>query len=100
MSEPRVRLEFERSGGPAAFTLGTSVDEAELSDEELAELERLIEEAGTRPAGPGLVDRFQYDLTITRGDDVTHLVLGENELATPVLRALRDRLLDRARRGD
>ena len=100
MSEQKVRLEFERSGGPAAFTLGTSVDDDELSDEELTELERLIEETGPRPAERGRVDRFQYDLTITRGDDVTHLVLGEDELATPVLKALRDRLLDRARRGD
>lgn len=97
MSDHAIRVDFERSGGPAAFSLSTRVDASELSADEIAELERLVAERGAGAARG--VDRFQYDLKITRGDEVSHVVLGESAFATPALRALRDRLVDRARRG-
>ena len=102
MGESGFRLDFERSGGFAGLSLPVvSVDESELAPEEIAELERLVAEAAScAPARPPGADRFQYDLTITRGDEVTHLTLGENALDTPVLQGLRDRLVNRARGGE
>jgi hypothetical protein len=101
--EPRgLRIDFARSGGFAGLTLETTVDTAELTPEERAEAEGLVSavEATNVPEGtrPG-VDRFQYDLTITRGSDSKHISVGENDL-TPEVKALSDWLLARARRGD
>jgi hypothetical protein len=99
---PDLRIDFVRSGGFAGLTLETSVDTGELTPEERAETERLVSvvEAAEVPEGtrPG-VDRFQYDLTITRGSDSKHISVGENDL-TPEVKALSDWLLERARRGD
>jgi hypothetical protein len=102
---PELRIDFARSGGFAGLTLETSVDAADLTPEERAEADQLVSavEAATLPEGtastrPG-VDRFQYDVTITRGSESNHLSVGENDL-TPELKALSDWLLDRARRGE
>jgi hypothetical protein len=99
---PGLRVDFARSGGFAGLTLETSVDAAELAPEERAEAERLVSavEAANVPerTRPG-VDRFQYDLTITRGSESKHLSVGESDL-TPELKALSDWLLERAKRGD
>jgi hypothetical protein len=99
---PGLRIDFTRSGGFAGVTFETSVDTGELTPEEREEAERLVSvvEAAEVPEGtrPG-VDRFQYDLTITRGSDSKHLSVGESDL-TPELKALSNWLLERARRGD
>jgi len=96
-----LRIDFARSGGFAGLTFETSVDVEQLPPEERAEAERLVcaVEAGSPPEStPAGVDRFQYDLTITRGDDSTQFSVGENEL-TPELKALADWLLERAKSG-
>ena len=101
METPGLRIDFARSGGFAGLTFQTSVDAAELMPEEQAEVDRLVSavEAADVPEStePG-VDRFQYDLTITRGSDSKHLTVGEKDL-TPELKALSDWLLERAKRG-
>jgi hypothetical protein len=95
-----LHVDFARSGGFAGLTMETSVDADELSPEEQAELEELVravEGAGpvesTRPG----VDRFQYDIEISRGEEVNRFSVGETDL-TPELKALSDWLLERAKR--
>ena len=100
MGAPDLRVDFARSGGFAGLTLQTSVDASGLQAPEQAELERLVSAVEQTPipeethAG---VDRFQYDLTITRGDESKRVSVGESDL-TPELKALSDWLLERARR--
>jgi hypothetical protein len=99
VAAPDLHVDFARSGGFAGMTLQTSVDAAELDPPEQAELERLVravESAGVKSTRPG-VDRFQYDVTITRGRDSKHVSVGESDL-TPELKALSDWLLERAKR--
>ena len=92
------RLEVVRSGGFAGITLRTSVDAGTLSPEEVAPIERLLEEAGTPPAGPAPrsrgVDRFHYEVTLTGEAGERKVSLTETELA-PELRRLLDELLTR-----
>lgn len=102
MSDSRLQIRFERSGGFANIPM--SVDSRELPQEEAAELATLVEGvdlpalAGRQPEpGAGRPDRFQYDLAITRGDGSYRLQLREGEVP-PELMPLIDRLLDLARR--
>jgi hypothetical protein len=97
----RLRIEFRRSGGFAGLTMGTQVDTAKLPPEEARVFERLIESlegsgAGDSPPA-GKPDRFQYELTITRGDQSRRFQLAEQEL-TPETRELVNLLVERARR--
>ena len=100
-----LRIEFQRSGGFAGLTMGTTIDTAELPPEEAREFERLAESLEKSGAGdsapPGKPDRFQYELTITRGDQSRRFQLAEQEL-TPAARELVNLLVERARqpRGD
>lgn len=100
MAAPDLHVDFARSGGFAGMTLQTSVDAARLAPEERAELERLVRavegSGSSKSTRPG-VDRFQYDVTITRGRDSKHVSVGESDL-TPELKALSDWLLERAKR--
>ena len=96
-----LRIEFARSGGFAGITLGTSVDAADLAPEERGVADRLVaavEAAGLPESTDAGVDRFQYDLTISRGADSQHVRVGESDV-TPELKALSDWLLERAKRG-
>jgi len=85
--------------------MGTQVDAAELPPEEARVFERLVESLERSGAGdappPGRPDRFQYELTITRGDQSRRFQLAEQEL-TPEARELVNLLVERARqpRGD
>ena len=85
--------------------MGTQVDAAELPPEEARVFERLVESlerSGAGDAPPhGRPDRFQYELTITRGDQSRRFQLAEQEL-TPEARELVNLLVERARqpRGD
>lgn len=100
MAAPDLHVDFARSGGFAGMTLQTSVDAAELDPPERAELERLVravESAGSLESTRPGVDRFQYDVTITRGRDSKHVSVGESDL-TPELKALSNWLLERAKR--
>ena len=83
------------------MTLETSVDADDLPPKEQAELERLVravEGAGgaVKSTRPG-VDRFQYDIAISRGTESKRFSVGETDL-TPELKALSQWLLERAKR--
>lgn len=95
-----LHVDFARSGGFAGLTLETSVDAEDLPPKEQAELERLVsavEGAGAvKSTRPG-VDRFQYDIEISRGKESKRFSVGEADL-TPELKALSQWLLERARR--
>ena len=98
-----ARIEFERSGGFAGISLGTSVDTSQLSPDEAREMEELLAKVNfSAPrelpmrASRG-ADRFQYNLTVTRGGQTQTVSIGESEV-TPELRPLLDRLTDMAKR--
>jgi hypothetical protein len=95
-----LHVDFARSGGFAGLTLETSVDADELPPEEQAQLERLVravEGAGAVKSTRAGVDRFQYDIAISRGRESKHYSVGESDL-TPELKALSEWLLERAKR--
>jgi hypothetical protein len=99
----RLRIEFERSGGFAGLTMGTKVDTAELPPEDAQVYERLVESLEGSGVGdsspPGKPDRFQYQLTITRGKESRRFQLAEQDL-TPEARELVSLLVERARQRD
>ena len=103
MSGNGVHIEFQRSGGFAGLTMRTEVDTAELPSEEAQVYERLAESLERSGVGdsppPGKPDRFQYELTITRGKDSRRFRLAEQDL-TPEARELVSLLVERARRRD
>ena len=99
-----VRIDFQRSGGFAGLTFGTSVDTASLPPEEARQIEDMVQQADffalpqTVSGPPVGADRFQYDITVTRGDTSHSVSVGESAVP-PTLRPLLDRLTDMARRG-
>lgn len=104
MSDRRLRVEFQRSGGVAGAILATSVDTGELPPSEAAELTELVDrvdlsalEGRSPEPGSGRPDRFQYDLTITVEDRRYRVSLGETDVPDE-LRPLLGRLLELARR--
>jgi hypothetical protein len=95
-----LRIEFQRSGGFAGLTMSTEVDTSELPPEDAEVFERLVTSleksgVGDSPAA-GKPDRFQYELTVTRGKDSRRFRLGEQDL-TPEARELVSLLVERAR---
>jgi hypothetical protein len=102
VSDGRLQIEFERSGGFAGVALRKSVDAGDLPPAEAEELRALVERAlpelaeTSRGPGPGRPDRFQYDLTVALDDRVYRVTLGEAELPDRV-RPLVDKLLALAR---
>lgn len=82
--------------------MGTNVDTAKLPPEEARVIERLVESLEKSGVGdsppPGKPDRFQYELTITRGKQSRRIQLAEQELA-PEARELVNLLVERARQG-
>jgi emfourin len=81
--------------------MGTKVDTAELPPEEARVFEQLVESLEKSGAGgsppSGKPDRFQFELTVTRGDKRRTFHLAEQEL-TAEARELVNLLLERARR--
>lgn len=103
MSDERFHIDFERSGGFTGVSVRTSLDSADLSPEEARRFADLLSgadlpglPAGRRAEG-GRPDRFQYDLTVTRGGRRHQVSVGETEVG-PQLRPLVDALVERARR--
>ena len=99
MSDTRTHIELARSGGFAGITLRSSLDTSQLPPEEAEMVEALVDNAdlGRFPAvatRPGEVDRFQYDLVVTRGGQRHVVSVGERDL-TPKLRQLIDEVLAR-----
>ena len=103
LSDP-FRIEFERSGGFAGIPLRSTTDSRELTPDEAREIDQLLEQvdfealakAAETSSGRSAADRFQYDLTLERGDQQLHLRLGEQDVP-PMLRPLLERLLQQAR---
>jgi hypothetical protein len=98
-----VHIEFQRSGGFAGLTMRTEVDTSELPPEDAEAFERLVKSlersgVGDSPS-PGKPDRFQYELTVTRGKESRRFRLAEQDL-TPEARELVSLLVERARRRD
>ena len=100
MSGNGLRIEFQRSGGFAGLTMRTEVDTSELPPEDAEVFERLVASLERSGIGasppPGKPDRFQYELTVTRGKDSRRFQLAEQEL-TPEARQLVSLLVERAR---
>ena len=104
MTDPRVRVELQRSGGVTGIPLKASVDTRDLEEPEAQELRALVDRADV-PAlaerssgpGPGQPDRFEYELTVTIDDRPYQIRLGETEV-TEKAKPLIQRLLDLARR--
>jgi len=67
---PSMQIEFERSGGFTGIPLKRSISAKDLTSEEQARLQELIQSAGffdlpavIRSTSPG-ADRFQYNISI------------------------------------
>jgi hypothetical protein len=101
VADEPVRVHLVRSGGFAGITVQARVDSATLPVEEAKELTALLDrldladlaERATQPTRGA--DRFQYDLTIQRGESQTHVSLPENAVP-PDLRPLLTWLLRHA----
>ena len=101
MAEDPVRVDLVRSGGFAGITVHARVDSATLPVGEAGELAAFLDrldpadlaERATRPTRGA--DRFQYDLTIQRGESRYHVSLPENAVP-PDLRPLLTWLLRHA----
>ncbi|MDP8992656.1 MAG: hypothetical protein M3N31_06350 [Actinomycetota bacterium] len=99
MSSEGLHIELARSGGFAGITVRSSLDTGDLPPDEAARIEALFEQAdlaalpGPGPR-PGAVDRFQYDLIVTRGEERRHVSVGEKDV-TPALRQLIDEVMAR-----
>jgi hypothetical protein len=82
------------------MTMRTSVDTDDLPLEQAARIEQALQRIDfgalqtMRSASASSVDRFQYDVTITDGDQRQELSTGEEELP-PELRHLFEELLRR-----
>ena len=81
----------------------TEVDTSELPPEDAEVFERLVaslEGSGVGDSPPaGKPDRFQYELTVTRGTESRRFQLAEQDL-TPETRELVSLLVERARHQD
>jgi hypothetical protein len=95
-----LRIDFQRTGGFAGLSMGTSVDVGELPPEEGSKLQQLVESLERSGADdsppPGKPDRFQYEVTVTRGKESRRYCLAEQELS-PEARELVKQLVERAR---
>jgi hypothetical protein len=106
VSEVPIRIELDRSGGVAGITLHADVDTTALTPEQGREIAELVgrvdfatlaEEADSPRSAPSRgADRFQYDLTVQRGDQRYRVSLSESAVPAE-LKPLLSRVLDYAR---
>jgi hypothetical protein len=92
--QDRVRVEVVRSGGFAGLTRAAAMDTAELDGERAEQLRELVDESqlqslSSAPPGSGAADRFQYDITVTRGNQRTSIVLRETNMPDAARRLVR-----------
>jgi hypothetical protein len=92
--QARVRVEVVRSGGFAGLTRAAAMDTEELDAERAEQLRKLVDESGIQslasaPPGSGAADRFQYDVTVTRGNRRTSTVLHESSMPDATRRLVR-----------
>jgi hypothetical protein len=90
----RIRVDVVRSGGFAGLTRAATMDTEELDGERAMQLRKLVDESqiqslASAPPGGGAADRFQYDVTVTRGDHRTSIVLRESEMPDAAHRLVR-----------
>jgi hypothetical protein len=104
VSEGRLQIQFQRSGGVTGIPIEKTVDTGELPPAEAEELGRLVDRAdlpsmARREGGPpgGRPDRFQYDLAVTVGDRRYQVTVHEPDIPDN-MKPLIDRLNDLARR--
>ena len=104
MTDDRLQIEFQRSGGVTGIPIEKTVDAGELPPAEAEELCRLVDRAdlpsmAQRAGGPpgGRPDRFQYDLAVTMGDRQYRVTVHEPDIPAN-MKPLIDRLNDLARR--
>lgn len=101
MSNERLRVEFERSGGLAGIPLQVSFNVGDLGPADAQQFRGLLDRAGLpdlgSPANPSTADRFQYDLMVIRDGDRTHVSAVEGEIPANAQR-LFDWLVDFGRR--
>jgi hypothetical protein len=96
MSDERIRVEIVRSGGVAGLKRTGRVDTADLDEERAAALRSLVSETTLtgQPGQPsaartGGADRFQFDVTLVRGDDRRSFVVHESDLSDADQRLIR-----------
>jgi hypothetical protein len=80
MPDQHIRVDVVRSGGFAGITRTGSADSAALDQESAARLRQIVEQSEllTKPseAAPSRrPDGFQYDITVTCGDETRSAVL-------------------------
>jgi hypothetical protein len=98
-SSDELHVSFVRSGGIfAGNRLALSLGEHDLAPDEaaaLAELDqtRALEGRPDASAVPGAADEYQYDLTLSRGDDERSLRFTESSVPQPLAALVR--LLER-----
>jgi hypothetical protein len=102
LSDEQDRIEVHRSGGFAGIGLSGSADIDALPADEARELLALFDQLdvdspprAARPSAGG-ADRFQYDVTVSRGGNRRTLSLEETDL-TPAQRDILTRILRRGR---
>ena len=98
-----MRVHFERTGGMAGMQFAATIDGEALTPDERAQFEELITAVDFFALPERLVapspgaDRFQYRVTVERGEE-RHTVVISEAVAPPALRPLLD-WLTRAMRG-
>lgn len=99
-----MHVRVTRSGGFANLLVTGAVDTTDVPEAEGAELERLIDDldlddlAGRSPIRGQGVDRFQYELSIRRGDREHQAVVSE-DAAPPALLEVAKAVLRHASRA-
>ncbi|MEU0505738.1 protealysin inhibitor emfourin [Nocardia sp. NPDC005998] len=75
MATPNVHLEFRRSGGLAGIEMTTSLDARDLPAEQSPVITDLLNdtplEQDTPRRGPAMPDQFEYELTVTDGQQTS-----------------------------
>lgn len=98
-----LKINFKRSGGFAGVELTTCVDLDELSEDESKDVRAMVErlDLDRMPqdpgSGPGVPDRFVYELKIEHGERTVDVCVGEAELPEDLKPLVRD-LEKRAKR--
>jgi hypothetical protein len=92
--QERIHVEVVRSGGFAGLTRAAAMDTEELDGERAEQLRKLVHESQIQsltsaPPGSGAADRFQYDVTVTRGNRRTSIVLHESKMPDAARRLVR-----------
>jgi len=90
----RIRVEVVRSGGFAGLRRTATLDTAELDGERAQQLRSLVDESQidrltSPPPGSGAPDRYQYDVTVTRGNRRRSVVLHEADMPDAARRLVR-----------